>query len=142
MGGRVLSADRRAALRRTPESDEPLSRLRLRVGRDLTVIDLSHRGALVEGAARLLPGTHCEVHIVTGDGRQLVRTRIVRAYVCHVDAGSVRYRAGLAFEHAVDTSPVGYAIPDALAPAAASPGSRYPDVGTGHAVAGSGRVVA
>jgi hypothetical protein len=142
MGGRVLNADRRAAPRRTPAPDEPLSRLRLRVGRDLAVIDLSHRGALVEGAARLLPGTHCEVHVVTGDGRQLVRTRIVRAWVCHVDAGSVRYRAGLAFDHTVDTSPVGYAIPDALVPAAASPGSPYHEIGAGHVVAGINRVVA
>jgi hypothetical protein len=127
MGGRVLIAERRAACRRTPNADEPLSRLRLRVGRDLAVIDLSDRGALVEGAARLLPGTHCDVHVVTGEGRQLVRTRIVRAYVCHVEAESLRYRAALAFERAIDTSPVGYAIPAALASAAANPGSPYPD---------------
>jgi len=95
--------ERRRAPRRDPGAGEPLARVRLRAGRELRVIDVSNSGALVEGEARLLPGTHVDVHVVTRDGRVLVRSRVVRAYVCCVVADSVRYRGALAFERAVDT---------------------------------------
>jgi hypothetical protein len=107
--------ERRLAPRRAPAGDEPLARARMRAGRELTVVDLSNSGALVEGTARLLPGTHVDVHLVTKDGRTLVRSRVVRAHVCHVDAVLVRYRGALAFERAIDTSAVEYAVPALLA---------------------------
>ena len=99
----------------------------MRAGRELTVVNLSDLGALVEGPARLLPGTHVEIHVMTPEGRTLVRSRVVRAYVCHLDAESVRYRGALAFDRAVDTRLVGYAIPDVLADAIDAPGNPYPD---------------
>jgi hypothetical protein len=97
-----------------------LSRARLRGGRELVVLELSNCGALVEGTTRLLPGTHVDVHLITGDGRTLVRGRIVRASVCAVDAEVVRYRGAIAFEHWVDTSNTPHAVPDVLAPVAAT----------------------
>lgn len=100
--------------------------MRLRAGRELTVVDLSNAGALVEGPARLLPGTHVDVHIVTRDGRALVRGRVVRAYVSHVAADVVRYRGAIAFDRAIDTSAVGYAIPDVLGGPPAAEGNAYP----------------
>ena len=123
----LCASDRRAAGRRTPEADEPLSRVRLRAGRELAVVDVSDGGALVEGSARLLPGTHVDVHLVTSDGRTLVRSRVVRAYVHHLDAQIVRYRGAIAFEHAIDTTAAGYAVPELLAAHAAIGGSAYPD---------------
>jgi hypothetical protein len=120
-------AERRRASRRVPGDQEPLARVRLRAGRELDVVDVSNGGALVEGAARLLPGTHVDVHVVIGTGRVLVRSRIVRAYVCLVQPDLVRYRGALAFDRAVDTTATGYAIPDALLDAASAPGSAYPD---------------
>ena len=71
--------DRRRAVRRVPQPTETLSRMRLRTGRELAVVDISPSGALVEGATRLLPGTHVDVHVVTRHGRVLVRTRVVRS---------------------------------------------------------------
>ena len=97
--------ERRRESRRTPAVDEPLIRLRLRAGRELAVIDVSNSGALVEGAWRLLPGTHVDVHVATNDGRMLVRSRVMRAYVFSLEAGSVVYRGALAFDQAVDTAP-------------------------------------
>jgi hypothetical protein len=117
-----------------PGADEPVSRVRLRAGRELAVIDLSNWGALVEGPTRLLPGTHVDVHVVTKDGRSLVRSRVVRAYVCHVQADMVRYRGAIAFDRAIDTSAVGYAIPEVRAMAPAAEGSAYPDAPSGIAV--------
>src|SRR4051794_27047260 len=91
------TGDRRDASRRAPGELEPLARLRLRTGRELDVVDVSDGGALVETVTRLLPGTHVDVHVITRSGRVLVRSRIVRAYVCLVNAGLLRYRGALAF---------------------------------------------
>jgi hypothetical protein len=96
--------ERRRAERRTPDPQEPLARVRLRGGRELDVVDLSAAGVLVDGAARLHPGTHVDVHVITRDGRVLVRSRVVRAFVSHLQAGAVRYSGALMFERTIDTS--------------------------------------
>ena len=119
--------ERRRAARRAPANDEPLARVRLRAGRELAVIDISNNGALVEGVARLLPGTHADVHVVTRNGRVLVRSRITRACVCRVDAEQLCYRGALAFEQAVDTSPAGYVLPEVLIDRVAALGNAYPE---------------
>jgi len=102
--------------------------MRLRTGRDLTVLDLSSGGAFVEGEARLLPGTHVEVHVITAGGRVLVRSRVVRAFVARLCRDRVEYRGALAFERQIDVSP-GYRVPGVAAPVAASPGTSYPAQG-------------
>jgi len=119
--------ERRRAPRRTPASDEPLSQIRLRAGRQLSVIDVSNIGLMAEGEMRLLPGTHVEVHLVTSDGRLLVRSRVVRAFVHHVSASQIRYRGALAFSHLVHTASVGYAIPESLDGRPGMSGNPYPD---------------
>jgi hypothetical protein len=121
------NTDRRRAARRIPEADEPLARVRLRAGSQLTVVDVSDAGLLVEGTARLLPGTHVDVHIVTCDGRVLARSRVVRAYVVHVEAELIRYRGALAFDRPVLTATAGYAVPSILIGAAPPQGSSYPE---------------
>ena len=121
--------ERRRTTRREPSADEPLSRVRFRAGRDMAVVNVSNTGLLVEGVARLLPGTHVDVHVVTKDGRVLVRSRVTRAYVSALDADAIRYRGALAFDRVVDTSAIGYAIPDALI-AVAEPGIDYPMLAT------------
>jgi hypothetical protein len=120
--------ERRCATRRVPEAAEPLSRMRLRTGRELAVVDVSNGGALVEGVARLLPGTHVDVHVMTREGRILVRSRIVRACVCHVTSDVVRYRGALAFDRNVDTADTGNGIPAPFSVPMTSAGNPYPDV--------------
>lgn len=122
--------ERRRSVRRVPGDDEPLARVRLRAGSHLAVLDVSSAGALLEGTARLLPGTHVDVHIVTAEGRTLVRSRIVRAYVSHVEHDRMQYRGAIAFDRPVTTNVVGYALPEALASIAAEQGSPYPETVT------------
>ena len=121
--------ERRRGPRRIPAVDEPISQVRLRAGRELAVVDVSDTGILVEGVMRLLPGTHVDVHLVTGEGRLLVRSRVVRASVCHVTAECIRYRGALAFDRIVDTTTVGYAVPEARGASLGAPGKAYPDHG-------------
>lgn len=121
-----LGIDRRRADRRRPAADEPLSQVRLRAGRELAVVDVSDTGVLVEGPMRLLPGTHVDVHLVTRDGRQLVRSRVVRALVCQVSADATQYRGALAFDRTIDTAVVGYAVPGAISGPDSPQGNPYP----------------
>jgi hypothetical protein len=121
--------ERRRAPRRAPAVDEPLRRVRLRAGRELLVIDVSDAGILTEGVMRLLPGTHVDVHLVTRDGRQLIRSRVVRAFVHYLESDLIRYRGALAFDRRIDTAGFGYAVPGVLASNAAVRGNAYPEHG-------------
>jgi hypothetical protein len=122
----VIPADKRRSNRRIPAPKESIRRVRSRTGHDLDVLDVSQTGLLVECRARLLPNTHMDIHIVVRTGRVLIRCRVVRAYVCHVEADLVRYRVGLAFDHPVDTA-AGYSVPDDFPHKFQAAGSAYPD---------------
>ena len=122
----MIAPDKRRSIRRIPAPKEPIRRVRSRTGHELDVIDVSHSGVLVECRARLLPNTHMDIHIVVRTGRVLIRCRVVRAFVCHVEADLVRYRVGLAFDHPLDTS-AGYSVPADFPHKFQAAGSAYPD---------------
>ena len=121
------ASDRRRRPRRTPASDEPVSQVRLRAGRQLDVIDVSDIGLLAQGDMRLLPGTHVDVHLVTAEGRVLIRSRVIRAFVWRVCRDRIEYRGAIAFERPVSTAAVGYPIPGAADASNAPSGKPYPD---------------
>jgi hypothetical protein len=98
--------ERRRTNRRVPVCTEASSRVRLRAGRELAVINVSPWGALVEGATRLLPGTNVDVHVTAAQGRVLVRARVIRCAVWTVGADVVVYRGALAFSAHVDLPPI------------------------------------
>ena len=106
--------ERRRAARHMPSPTQALSRVRLRTGRELAVIDASPLGVLVEGATRLLPGTHVEVHVIGAQGRILVRARVVRCAVWSLTADCVQYRGALAFGVLIDLG-LATALPEAVA---------------------------
>jgi hypothetical protein len=97
-----MRIERREYIRAVPTADGPLARLRLRTGHDLVVLDISERGARVEGLARLLPGTGVEVHMVAAEGRVRIRSRVVRSRVCRLSAASICYESALTFDVALD----------------------------------------
>ena len=121
------TSDRRRRPRRTPAGDEPVSQVRLRAGRQLDVIDVSDTGLLAQGDMRLLPGTHVDVHLVTAEGRFLIRSRVIRAFVCSVCRDRIEYRGAIAFERPVSTAAVGYPVPGAVEASSAASGNPYPD---------------
>lgn len=98
--------DRRRGNRWIPASGDPVSRVRLRLGRELAVINVSASGALVHGPTRLLPGTHVDVHVTASQGRVLIRARVVRCAVWDVTADAVQYRGALAFNTPVELQPM------------------------------------
>jgi hypothetical protein len=100
-----MGADHRRAPRHVPAASDPVARLRLRTGRELDVLNIGAAGVLVETGGRLLPGTWVEVHVITVDGRELVRSRVVRAFVSSVSADRILYRGALAFDRFVRLPP-------------------------------------
>ena len=122
----IPTHERRRSVRRIPAQGEPIRRVRSRTGHELDVIDIASIGVQVECRSRLLPNTHMDIHLVTRTGRVLIRCRVVRASVCHVEADLVRYRVGLAFDQPLDTS-AGYSVPGTFPREFRSMGSAYPD---------------
>jgi hypothetical protein len=118
--------ERRRALRRRVAEDEPVASARLRTGGQLRFVDVSSWGALAQTSERLLPGRYLDVHVVSVQGRVLVRSRVARAYVARVDANAIEYRAALAFDRALDVLAEGYPIPVALRGFEIEQGSHYP----------------
>jgi hypothetical protein len=90
----------------------------LRPGYGLIVVDLSARGALVEAARALRPGSQVEVHLENDARREVVEARVMRCTVVAINCESgITYRAALAFNDACDwvreeRTLSGYAIPD------------------------------
>lgn len=100
-----MTGERRRSARRRPTTGEALSWARLRTGTQLAIVDISDHGALVESRARLLPGTHVDLHLMPAAGRILQRARVMRAFVASLDASALSYYVALAFDGPVDTSP-------------------------------------
>jgi hypothetical protein len=115
----IEPGERRRGSRGIPNPLEALSRVRLRAGRELAVVNISSSGALVEGTTRLLPGTHVDVHVMATQGRVLVRARVMRCAVWTVTAEIIQYRGALAFSEMVDLPPIEVAEPEHVAPSPA-----------------------
>ena len=98
----------------------------MRTGPELTVVDVSPDGALVESPVRVVPGARLDVHLMTCNGRMLVRSRVVRSFVAKVQADALMYRAALLFDQTVDTRAYGYSVPPTLAGSDTETGMTYP----------------
>jgi len=89
----------------------------MRPGHRLVVIDLSTRGALVEGGRPLRPGSSVDLQVETDARRGSIAAKVVRCAVAAIDSQSgVTYRAALSFNDACDwvgeaLTPAGYAVP-------------------------------
>ena len=119
----AIRAERRASRRHALGGDGAwLSSARLRHGLDVTVLNVSAGGALVEADARLLPGSTVELHVSAPGWQWSGPARVLR---CHVSAlvadNGVRYRAALGFERPFD---VPFRRPDDERPLDTSAGSQ------------------
>jgi hypothetical protein len=76
---------------------------RVRGGYQSEVIDLSARGALVEGRQPLRPGSYVDLHLESPARRETMAARVVRCAVSAIDAeAGITYRAALAFTNSCD----------------------------------------
>lgn len=113
-------------------------RARMRPGYQLSVIDLSVNGALVEAARPLRPGSHVDVQLETDARGAVVSARVTRCVVSaiHAERG-ITYRAALSFIDTCDwvreaRTPEGYPVLDQVSSAPAR------EAGDGHALPAPG----
>ena len=100
MEARLTTAftDRRGSPRRIGLEEHRIIHARVRPGAEVSLLDVSAGGALVEAAHRLLPGAWVEVHLRREDDREVLRGRILRSSVARLRADVVIYRGAIAFE--------------------------------------------
>ena len=107
--------DRRVALRHRRVEEHGIVSARVRPGYDVSLIDVSAGGALVESGYRLLPGARVELQFETSRLSAAVRGRVVRCSVSQLRSTSVCYRGAVAFDRHlpwfVDDGSAGYAVP-------------------------------
>ena len=88
---------------------------RIRPGHDVSVVDVSAGGALVESERRLMPGSPVELHVRSAHRSEIVRGHIVRCAVARLRANAICYRGAIAFDHnllkLVDQAVTGYPVP-------------------------------
>jgi hypothetical protein len=98
---RSIAAERRRWPRKAGVDCAWLVGTRVRPGRDVSLLDLSRGGALVEGAIRLLPGAVVELQLLGHESRHVVRGHVLRCAVSALDRRlGVHYRAAVRFDQA------------------------------------------
>jgi CheY-like chemotaxis protein len=99
---RVLPKDRRVA-RRTPQQDAAwLWSIRLPWATDVTLVNISRTGLLLESASKVSPGVILELRLTGENLNRVVAARFIRSAVARVDRLGVRYHAAAQFEEPLD----------------------------------------
>jgi len=91
--------DRRRSGRRSRMEEHGIVRARVLPGHDVSLIDVSAGGALIESSRRLMPDACVELHLLqhTADAK-VVRGRVLRCCVSTLSASTVSYRGAIAFD--------------------------------------------
>ena len=110
-------SERRRHRRHVRPEEHRIVSARIRPGYDVSVVDMSAGGALVESERRLMPGSPVELHVRSVHRSEIVRGRIVRCAVARLRANGICYRGAIAFDHnllwLVDEAVTGYTVPGA-----------------------------
>jgi hypothetical protein len=93
--------DRRRSDRRAGVEQHGIIRARVRPGDQVSLVDVSAGGALIEAGFRLLPGASVELHFRRDTADQVMRGRVVRCSVARLCANAISYRGAIAFERAL-----------------------------------------
>ena len=106
-------AERRSTPRKSSFEEHGIMGVRVRPGRDGSVVDVSAGGMLIDTIHRLLPGTTVEVLLAGADRRTTIRGRIVRCAVASLHGSVVRYRGAVRFDRSIASflDLDGYVIP-------------------------------
>jgi hypothetical protein len=95
-------SDRRAHSRRSASDLAWLRSVRITQGLDLTLIDLSEGGALIEITSPVKPGTHLTLELSGAGLDAMVPLEVLRCYISSLKGDIATYRGACAFEHLIE----------------------------------------
>ena len=99
-----LPRDRRRASRhKAGDLPAPL-RARLSAGGDITLVDISSLGVLLETRTELTPGNIVHLQMQGGDANISIAARLVRTELARVSGSELKYRVAAAFAREIDLS--------------------------------------
>ena len=99
-----LPRDRRRASRhKAGDLPAPL-RARLSAGGDITLVDISSLGVLLETRTELTPGNIVHLQMQRGDANISVAARLVRTELARIGGSEIKYRVAAAFAQEIDLS--------------------------------------
>ena len=90
--------DRRSSARTRAIADLGILQARVRPGHEVSVLDISAHGVLIETILRLLPGRSIELQFERSEQLTPVRGRVIRSQVARINASWVSYRGAIGFE--------------------------------------------
>jgi CheY-like chemotaxis protein len=97
------TADERRAARRRHQGDIPwLSSARLAWGTEISLVNISSSGALLESGSKLVPGSTTELHLSGPETNLIVPVRFIRSEIARIDGFGVKYHAAAAFGQEID----------------------------------------
>ena len=111
--GLQLPRDRRRASRRRAGDLAGQLKIVLPAGGDVSLVDISRLGALLETSSKLSPGSLINIQVLGLEDRISVPARLVRSEIAAASDGIVRYRVAAAFCRQID-----FLAPPAAGPAA------------------------
>jgi CheY-like chemotaxis protein len=100
----AASDDRRTAPRKALGEIPWLSTVRLAWSVDISLINISSSGVLIESGSKFEPGSTADLHLTGPDTNLVVPVRFVRSEIAKVDSRGVKYQAAAAFGKEIDLS--------------------------------------
>jgi hypothetical protein len=88
----------RSAPRLPPSAISKLKSIRLVAGPEVTLINISRGGALIETDALLVPHSAIAIRLVTADAVFLLRGRVLRSRAASFQGSALIYQSALAFD--------------------------------------------
>ena len=113
--------DRRLERRRRVVDEHGIVSARVRGGHEVSIVDVSAAGALIETTHRLLPGSSVDLQLTTSHGTVVVRGRVLRSAVSRLGATIVWYRGAIHLHRQLSwagecSRATGYPVPTAETP--------------------------
>jgi hypothetical protein len=97
------AGDERRTAERKGRVDVPwLSAIKLSWGVEVSLVNISSSGVLVETGSKFVPGSVSELHLTGPETNVVVPVKFIRSEVARIDGFGVKYHAAAAFENEVD----------------------------------------
>jgi hypothetical protein len=97
------AGDERRTAERKSRGDVPwLSAIKLSWGVEVSLVNISSSGVLVETGSKFVPGSVSELHLTGPDTNLVMPVKFIRSEVARIDGLGVKYHAAAAFEGELD----------------------------------------